>query len=128
MSHFFKINYFEKISRVRMGCFALPWKFFMLLFYMYGLHAFNFLLIWLSTSCSTKTVVQKLKKLQPQNITESNSTSQIKYEYPLVLNDATESYKDYSFETFTIIISIVLLFCFINSEYPSKIYYYFKNK
>lgn len=128
MSHFFKINCFEKIFRVCLAGFALPWKFLMLLFYMYGVPAFNFSLIWLSTSCSTKTLVKKLKKLQPQNITESNSTSQIKYEYPLVLNDVSESVKNYSFETFIIIMSIVLLFCFINSEYPFKIYYYFKNK
>lgn len=128
MSTIFKIICREKFFRNGLGGLTVPGKFFGLLFSMHGVFAFNVLLIWLSVSCSTKTMVQKLKNLQPKNIVESNSTSEIKYEYPLVLNNATESYKDYSFETFTTIITIVLLFCFINSEYPSKIYYYFKNK
>ena len=128
MSDFFKVNYREKIFRVCLGGFALPRKLCLLLFSMHGLFALYISLFWLSISCSTKTVVQKLKQLQPQEIIDSNSTPGVQYEYPLVFNNTIESYKDYSFETFSIIISIALLACFINSDYPYKIYHYFKNK
>lgn len=121
MSTIFKIICREKFFRNGLGGLTVPRKFFGLLFPMHGVHVINFLFISLVTSCSSKKIVQKLKSLQPEPTTDINATNETSYKYPLTFTETVQSHQDYSFETFIIIISIVLLFCSINSGYPLKL-------
>lgn len=122
----FKIIICEKFFINGLARFIMPGKFRSFLFPMYRIHALNILLVWLTSSCSSKKVVEKLKSLQPKPITDSNTTNKDQYEYPLSLTNTVDSHQNYSFETFIIIISIVLLFNFINSEYMFKVFRFFK--
>lgn len=127
MPEFIKIVYREKFIKPLLAGTNMPVKLCDVLFCMHWVFTFNILSLGLTTSCSTKKIITKLKDLQPKPPIDTNKSSDtisypIKPKEDIIFND------NYSFETFMIIILTVIIFCFINSEYPGKLFKLFKKK
>lgn len=125
-----KVIYRETFFRYGLDGLALPWKFCRLLFSLHGLFIINISLIGLASSCSTKAVVTKLKSLQPKEITQidNNLTNTNSLSYPLNIQEDIVFDDSYTIETFSILLIVIFLICFLNSEYPSKLLNLFKKK
>jgi len=125
-----KIIHRETFFRYGLDGLALPWKFCRLLFSLYGLLSINILLIGLTSSCSKKTIVTKLKSLQPKEITQAdnNITNTNNLTYPLNIQEDIVFDDSYTIETFSILLIVIFFICFLNSEYPGKVLNLFKKK
>lgn len=126
-----KINFSEKYNKACLFDVNCSGKFCRLLFPMHVLYAFNILpVLFLASSCSSNLVISKLKQLQPKNITDPDKNQSLKLEinYPIKIEDGIFYQDHYSAQTFALLIFIVLIFCFLNSEYPGKLFRLFRKK
>ena len=124
-----KVNLREKYNQICLPGIDCLRQFFSLLLPLHVLHAFNLLpILFLITSCSSKKVISNLKKLQPKEVIsqDKNQSIQLEINYPIKMDDGILHQDHYSAQTFFLLISIVLILCFINSEYPGKVLSLFK--
>ena len=129
--HFFsKIVSCEKFARHCLGILSLLGGFGRLLCNVHWLFITNFLLFSIAVSCSTKSVISGLKDLQPHNNTKPTNiiTKDQNISYPISSEQDLIFEDNHSIETFIILIIAIIIFCFLNSEYPSKIISIFKKK
>lgn len=127
MPNFIKVIHCEKPIKLLLAGIIVPIKFCNFLFLMHGVLVTNILFLGLTSGCSTKKILTKLKDLQPSPPVDTNKSSET-INYPLQAQDDIIFNNNHSLETFIIILLIVISFCFINSEYPSKVLNFLKRK
>lgn len=129
------IIFSEKYHSARLFGTALFGKFFDFLFCMPWLFITCILFTGLTQSCSSKKVVNSLKKLQVVqeesqapiiDLNQTVAANNIKY--PIFPHNHTALDNDYTIETFLILLLLVIFFSFPSSGFFNKLFSLFKKK